>query len=49
MTEWMTSYQRNVNAERLARQAPDVQRTAKEILEELKIDLAVHILVARSG
>ena len=33
---WMTSYQRNVNAERLARQAPDVQRTAKEILEQLK-------------
>ena len=36
MTEWMDAYNRRVNAERLARQAPDVQRTAKEILEALK-------------
>ena len=37
MTEgWMNSYQARVNAETLARQAPDVQRTAKEILEALK-------------
>ena len=33
---WMNSYQARVNAETLARQAPDVQRTAKEILEEIK-------------
>ena len=32
----MNQYQRRVNAERLARQAPDVQRTAKEIFEALK-------------
>lgn len=36
MTEWQTNYQRRVNAERLARQAPDVQKTVKAILEELK-------------
>ena len=36
MTEWQTNYHRRVNAERLARQAPDVQKTVKEILEELK-------------
>ena len=32
----MNQYQQRVNAERLARQAPDVQRTAKEIFEALK-------------
>ena len=32
----ISSYQQRMNAERLARQAPDVQRTAKEILDELK-------------
>ena len=36
MTDWQTNYQRRVNAERLARQAPDVQRIIKEILETLK-------------
>ena len=43
---WMNSYQRNVNAETLARQTPDVQRAAAEILEEIKIDLAIYVLVA---
>ena len=33
---WMTTYQRNVNTQRLARQAPDVQGAAKAILEQLK-------------
>jgi hypothetical protein len=32
----MNLYQQKVNAERLARQAPDVQRTAKEIFDALK-------------
>ena len=36
MDKWMDSYQARVNDERLARQAPDVQRTAKEIFEALK-------------
>ena len=36
MTEWMDNYNRRVNAERLARQAPDVQGAAKEIFEALK-------------
>ena len=36
MDTWMGEYQRRVNAERLARQAPDVQRTAKEIFDALK-------------
>lgn len=36
MTEWMDNYQRRVNKERLKRQAPDVQRVAKEILEQLE-------------
>ena len=36
MTEWQTNYNRRVNAERLARQAPDVKKLATEILEELK-------------
>ena len=36
MTEWMNNYQRRVNAERLARQAEPVKKTAKLILEELK-------------
>ena len=36
MDDWMNAYTRRVEAERLARQAPDVQRTAKEILEVLK-------------
>ena len=32
----MTAYQDRVNTERLARQAPDVKRLAKEILDQLK-------------
>jgi hypothetical protein len=36
MTEWQTNYQRRVNAERLARQAPAVQKTAKRVFEILK-------------
>ena len=36
MDKWMSEYQRRVAAERLARQAPDVQCTAKEIREALK-------------
>ncbi len=36
MDDWMNAYTRRVEAERLARQAPDVQRTAKEIREALK-------------
>lgn len=32
----MNAYQQRVNAERLANQAPAVQKTAKEILEALK-------------
>ena len=32
----MNSYQQRINDERLARQAPDVQRTAKEIFDALK-------------
>ena len=36
MTAWMDNYNRRVNAERLARQAPVVQKTAKEILAVLK-------------
>ncbi len=31
-----TAYQQRVNSERLERQAPEVQKIAKEILEELK-------------
>jgi hypothetical protein len=36
MTDWMTNYSRRVNAERLARQAPEVKKLAEEIGEELK-------------
>ena len=36
MDDWMNAYTRRVEAGRMARQAPDVQRTAKEILEALK-------------
>ena len=36
MTEWKDNYNRRVNAERMKRQAPDVQRTALEIREALK-------------
>jgi hypothetical protein len=32
----MSHYQDRINAERLKRQAPDVQRTAKEIFDALK-------------
>ena len=48
MTEWQTNYQRRVNAERLARQAPDVQKTVKAILERLKDDRKISLLDARS-
>ena len=36
VTEWIDNYRRRLNAERLARQAPAVQQTAKLILDELK-------------
>ena len=36
MTEWMDNYRRRLNAERLKRQAPAVQQTAKLILDELR-------------
>ena len=36
MSDWMTNYQRRVNAENFERQSPPVQTTAKGILAELK-------------
>ena len=36
MSEWMDTYQNRVNAERLERQAPELKKTAKLILDELK-------------
>jgi hypothetical protein len=36
MTDYVTSYRRRINEALFARQAPAVQKTLKEILEELK-------------